>query len=109
MVDWTPLVNEPFHPVENRFSLDGKRYISIRPRGESPLVYYFIDFGLSVRFRSEEERKLITGQNGREQTVPELSEEEPYDPFGVDVFILGSFLERDIAQVRARPNFLDRG
>ncbi|KAG9093575.1 hypothetical protein FS749_014162 [Ceratobasidium sp. UAMH 11750] len=98
MMDWRPLVDEAWHPVERQYTLDGSRYLDIRARHEDtkPVVYYFIDFGLSVRFRNEEGRRLVTGSHGREQTVPEIRKTEPYDPFKVDIFILGAFVERDI-------------
>lgn len=98
MMDWRPLINEPFHPIRNACSLDGKRLLEIGNRTNNPVRYYFIDFGLSTRFSPEQNPTLVTGSDGREQGVPELSDKVPYDPFKVDIFILGAFIDRDIVQ-----------
>lgn len=98
-MDWSPLVNEPFHPIKNHCSLDGEYYIDIRNRSHGKVRYYFIDFGLSSWFEDQNTPTLVTGEDGREQTVPELHEGKPYDPFKVDVFIIGAFLERDLVKV----------
>jgi hypothetical protein len=55
----------------------------------APVDYFFIDFGLSTRFSSFEERHLVTGMAGQNKKVPELSYDIPYDPFKVDIYHLG--------------------
>ncbi|KAF8518172.1 kinase-like domain-containing protein [Gautieria morchelliformis] len=55
----------------------------------APVDYFFIDFGLSTRFASLEDRRLVTGMAARNKTVPELSYDIPYDPFKVDIYHLG--------------------
>ncbi|KAF8518174.1 kinase-like domain-containing protein [Gautieria morchelliformis] len=55
----------------------------------APVDYFFIDFGLSTRFASFEDRQLVTGMAGQNKTVPELSYDIPYDPFKVDIYHLG--------------------
>lgn len=57
-----------------------------------PVKYYYIDFGLSTKFEPEEATRLVLGRDGRDQDVPELSDTIPYDPFKVDVFIVGNVL-----------------
>ncbi|KAF7352406.1 hypothetical protein MVEN_01205000 [Mycena venus] len=58
-----------------------------------PTKYYYIDFGLSVRFPSFEARTLVTGNYGRlRKHVPEISDTVPYDPFKVDVRLVGEML-----------------
>lgn len=96
MMDWRPMVDEPFHPIHNDLSFDGEYHIEIRPRSQVPVLYYFIDFGLSTWFETKADEPLVTGRYGREQSVPELNSSKPYDPFKVDVFILGAFIQRDL-------------
>lgn len=100
MMDWKPLVNEPFHPIRNHISLDGQRDLEIRARSAAPVRYYFIDFGLSTWFENKGTPALVSGEYGREQGVPELRSGKPYDPFKVDVFILGAFLKKHLVKVR---------
>ncbi|KAJ7449256.1 kinase-like domain-containing protein [Mycena latifolia] len=60
-----------------------------------PMQYYYIDFGLSVRFPSFEERGLVTGDFGRcRKHIPEISETVPYDPFPVDIRSVGEMVRR---------------
>ncbi|KAJ7476715.1 kinase-like domain-containing protein [Mycena latifolia] len=61
-----------------------------------PIHYCFIDFGLSVRFPSFEARQLVTGNFGRlRKRVPEISATIPYDPFKVDVRLVGEMLRSE--------------
>jgi len=68
--------------------------------------YYYIDYGISVHFPTTTEPKLIVGDDGRDQEVPELSETVPYDPFEVDVFIIGNLLRRYFYDVFSNVDFL---
>ncbi|KAF8596047.1 kinase-like protein, partial [Ceratobasidium sp. AG-I] len=107
MMDWSSLVDEPFHPIYNAFSFDGEYRLDIRKRSQGNVRYYFIDFGLSTWFETQDTPTLVTGPEGREQTVPELHGGKPYDPFKVDVFILGAFLERDLVKEFHGLEFLE--
>ena len=55
----------------------------------APVDYFFVDYGLSTRFSNYDQRSLVTGIAGQNKTVPELSDEVPYDPFKVDIYQLG--------------------
>jgi len=77
------------HPISISESRDASKSVEPLTRTEAPVKYYFIDFSISTRFL-EGEPRVVTGTNGRDQDVPELSETVPYDPFKVDVFILGN-------------------
>ncbi|KAJ7469284.1 kinase-like domain-containing protein [Mycena galericulata] len=62
-----------------------------------PMKYYFIDFGLSVQYPSYETRELVTGECGRlREQIPEISETVPYDPFKVDVCLVGEMLNEEL-------------
>lgn len=100
MMDASLLYDEPFHPCDPHSSLDGARRLKVKPRSEAPVRYYFIDFGLSSRFSSFQERRLVTGVKGREQRAPELSQKTPppYDPFKLDIFTIGMVIDEEIAK-----------
>ncbi|KAF8479931.1 hypothetical protein JB92DRAFT_1771577 [Gautieria morchelliformis] len=55
----------------------------------TPVDYFSLDFGLSTRFASLEDRHLVTGMACQKKKVPELSYAIPYDPFKVDIYHLG--------------------
>jgi hypothetical protein len=59
--------------------------------------YYFLNFGNSVRFTNPNPtQRRILGISGRNRRAPELSKTVPYDPFPVDVLMLGDvFAELD--------------
>ena len=56
--------------------------------------YYFVDYGISSYFPSGSQAKLVVGTEGRDQDVPELSDDVPYDPFKVDIFTIGNVIRR---------------
>ncbi|KAJ6579204.1 kinase-like domain-containing protein [Mycena vulgaris] len=62
----------------------------------APIHYYYIDFGLSVRFPSIAARQLVTGDFGRlRKRVPEISATVLYDAFKVDVRLVGEMLRSE--------------
>ncbi|KAG8750814.1 hypothetical protein FRC11_010029 [Ceratobasidium sp. 423] len=84
------------HPSYSYLTEDAQYRVGVQPRSEHTVKYYYIDFGLSVLFPSHAERRLVTGADGRERNVPELATPDiPYDPFKVDVWIIGNFIWND--------------
>ena len=73
-----------------------------RSSAPKPVKYHLADFGLSVRFPPGAPR-LSVGHIGADREVPELSDMVPYDPFKVDIFILGNVFRRHIHDVRYIP------
>ncbi|KAJ7915625.1 hypothetical protein B0H13DRAFT_2324187 [Mycena leptocephala] len=60
-----------------------------------PIKYYYIDFGLSVHFPNDA-RGLVVGECGRlRKHIPEMSETVPYDPFKVDIRLVGEMLRTE--------------
>ena len=98
MMDGRPLYPHGHHPVRRNRSIDGLYEATALSRTEHPVRYYYIDFDLSVRF-AEGQPHLVLGDVGREDKVPELSADVPYDPFKVDVFILGNLFRQSFLQV----------
>ncbi|GBE79198.1 hypothetical protein SCP_0203950 [Sparassis crispa] len=93
MMDVSAMYPEGFHPVNDLFLPDGLTPLPSRSRTDVPIKYYFIDFGISVVIPPEVYPKLVLGDEGRDQEVPELSLTVPYDPFKTDVFIIGNALQ----------------
>ncbi|EGO02257.1 hypothetical protein SERLA73DRAFT_48387 [Serpula lacrymans var. lacrymans S7.3] len=94
MMDARPLYTQEWHPVRRNYTTDGVYELQPRARIDFPVRYFFVDFGLATRFEPGQPRR-VTGGKGRDQDVPELSNVVPYDPFKVDVFILGHLYQTD--------------
>ena len=101
MMEAWSLYPRGFHPVVTKHlpDLSGRAPVVARLGAWPPVKYYFVDFGISVKFPSEVESKLALGVIGLDREVPELSDTKPYDPFKVDVFILGHVYQKDIYAV----------
>lgn len=98
MLDIDNLYPGGYHPVQLERSPDMKTSHVFVRRGLIPVRYYFVDFGMSTRFLPGEPR-LVTGELGRDRDAPELSDTIPYDPFKLDVFILGNVLRTAFQEV----------
>jgi len=100
MMDGDALFPEGFHPVAQHRRRDAAlAEPTVLTRSQEGVVvkYYFIDFGISTQFFGE--RELVLGSQGRDDTVPELSKPEPYDPFALDVYVAGN-LFREYLQIK---------
>lgn len=81
-----------FHPIKSLCLPSGTGWAPYVSRRSVSVKYYFVDFGLSSHFTPDAQSRLVVGVAGRDQEVPELSEDVPYDPFKVDIFIIGNLL-----------------
>ncbi|KAG8711856.1 hypothetical protein FRC11_001647 [Ceratobasidium sp. 423] len=91
------------HPSYMYLTKDGRERVKLRTRAGRDVKYFFIDFGLAVKFPSYAERTFVTGIEGREREIPEFSTpNKAYDPFKLDVCILGRSLWRDFYQNSSR-------
>ena len=76
--------------------------------------YYFIDFGISTWFRDRSRTELgkdsfVTGWHGIDRDVPELFfPDDPYDPFPVDVYIIGNLIKKTFVEVSDISNHSGR-
>ena len=88
-----------FHPVHDLF-LDDKKTIAPKiSRLKAGVKYYFVDYGISSYFPLGSRRELVLGIAGRDQDVPELSNDVPYDPFKVDIFTIGNVIRGELQAV----------
>ncbi|KAG9087558.1 hypothetical protein FRC06_002478 [Ceratobasidium sp. 370] len=99
MMNGQVLYDEPFHPYNQRLTLDTKRPIYPKYlRSQRPIRYYYIDFGYAKWFRNPQTPRTLTGSHAREPT-PEQVGGEPYDPFKADIYQLGAIIRRDLITV----------
>ncbi|CAL1711870.1 unnamed protein product [Somion occarium] len=97
MMDSGPLFPPGHHPVQLDYTPDGVSYTSCFMRNQRPVRYYFIDFGLSSYFKPGEVL-LAIGTKGRDKEPPERSDTRPYNPFPLDIFILGNVYLKDLCK-----------
>jgi len=103
MMDPGEMFPEGFHPRRiHSHPTEIDKTVTWIPRSATSVKYYFIDFGISVRFDNMESRGLVRGRFGREKTTPELvaaTDETLYDPFPVDIYVAGKLIETNIEDV----------
>jgi len=97
MMDATPLYPERHHPVRLDYTPDAVFDAQHLSRIDHPVIYYFIDFGISSRFL-EGERPDTLGTKGRDKSPPELSNDIPYNAFMLDIYIIGHLYEEEFLQ-----------
>nr|VWP01474.1 N/A [Ganoderma boninense] len=105
MMDGRALYPNGHHPVRRKFSEDAVYELTPLSRLEHPVRYFFIDFGISVRF-AEGARPDAIGIKGRCKEAPEMSFDVPYDAFKVDVFALGTLYLKEFIEVYHGLEFL---
>ncbi|KAJ3015694.1 hypothetical protein NUW54_g170 [Trametes sanguinea] len=107
MMDGDLLYPKGYHPMSiHSLPDDPYQMAPVRSRRGVQLKYYYVDFGISTRYAPDEPRQLVVGNAGLDQDVPELSNEIPYDPFKVDVFILGNFFRQHFLEKYTNANML---
>ena len=102
MMDGRPLYPEGRHPVRRYATPDALYDATPLSRTDHPVRYYYIDFDLSVRFKEGQSHNVI-GDVGRDNEVPELSNDVPYNAFKVDIFSLGNLYYKEFCKVRPTP------
>ncbi|KAG8916178.1 hypothetical protein FRC01_003314, partial [Tulasnella sp. 417] len=84
MMDALALFPTQWHPQFPHCDIQNQTYKHIKSRTDVGGVrYYFIDFDLSTKGEVQ-----VTGLAGLEDS-PELSDRVPYNPYKLDVYILG--------------------
>lgn len=103
-MDPGPLVPKGSHPQMYHLTPDASRMTPVRHRYQARFPkYYFIDFGISTWFRDGHNgSRLVTGGEGQDKSVPELSYTVPYNPFKVDIYVLGNVYKNEFISVRSR-------
>lgn len=103
MMDGTNMYPGGFHPIAQFLEPSGRYNARYKLRANVSVKYYFIDFGLSTHFPDTDGPRLVTGSRCQDREAPELSEINPYDPFALDVFLLGNVYRTVFIKVRKPP------
>ncbi|KAI0088667.1 hypothetical protein BDY19DRAFT_891112 [Irpex rosettiformis] len=107
MMDATALYPKGFHPVRTSLLPDASGKAPRRSRSSAYIRYYYIDYGISSYFDpSVEQDRNVLGIDGIDREVPELSSTVPYDPFKVDVFLIGNLFKHEVYEKYKNLEFL---
>jgi len=106
LMDASAMYPRSFHPIKCNHLPDGFTLATEIPRTEAGVRYHFIDYGISSYFPPGQPRALVTGRSGLDQDVPELSDTVPYEPFAVDIFIVGNTLRKEFEAKFSNVGFL---
>lgn len=99
MMDANSMFPDGFHPVKKSFLSDAQTVAPRLPRSSAAVKYYYVDFGISSYFPPGSPQKFVRGTDGRDKEVPELSDTVSYDPFKVDIFIIGNLFRHEFHEV----------
>ena len=107
-----PLYPEGFNPaICKRFLAPHKQGKAPRFAKElrrihaDPVKYYFIDFGLSVRFsKGPNDPPRFYTFDGKERNPPEYKLQS-FNPYILDIYILGKVYQRKLLQVGQELHF----
>lgn len=93
MMDASAMFPEMWHPCQESMRLDYTGASTAKyTRTRRPPKYYYVDFGLSRQYDDETER-LETALEGTDLSAPELQLLQAYEPFALDIYCLGNFLQ----------------
>ncbi|TDL22419.1 kinase-like protein [Rickenella mellea] len=94
------------HPMNNSLSEDGLTYSEKKTRREVNPKYYFIDFGLSIKYGTPNERKETRIFRGMCRSVPEYERSGPWDGFKIDVYCMGILIHEEVVKGHIKMHFL---
>jgi len=103
MMDARKIYPRGWHPQGRRFLPTGVDVLPSFPPSRTSVGgvrYYYIDFGISSR-----DLDSVTGAYCQEP-APELSDTVPYDPYKLDVYVLGMAYKHFLLEKRGRLEFL---
>ncbi|KAH7889164.1 kinase-like domain-containing protein [Phlebopus sp. FC_14] len=106
MMDARDLYPNGWHPMAPWLTSDGTNWVTPQKnRCDVNIRYFFIDFGLSTRFAPGEKREVVGAKCS--VYVPELSCDICYDPFKLDVYLLGNVFDEHICKPYIDVSFLE--
>jgi len=86
------------HPTRPGFDRKGQKRTKHLSRRQLDVKYYFIDYGLSVQYKSPDEPRPMKSRNrGQYRSAPEYAyaSERPFDPFPLDVWCIGWMIKAE--------------
>lgn len=101
VADPRPLFPQMFHPVRYNCRRDNvERYATYYSRTARPTKYYFIDFGISRKYKPEDVPFLEDPILGGDKSAPEFQvSDDPQDPFPTDVYYIGNLVRQHLMKV----------
>ncbi|KAL6306695.1 hypothetical protein BKA93DRAFT_912475 [Sparassis latifolia] len=106
MMDASAMYPHGFHPAKDTFLPDGETPAKPLARSSVSIIYYYVDFGISVHIPPDVDPKLAVGDDGRDREPPELSSDAPYNPFKLDIFLIGNLFRRVVHDEYSNVEFL---
>lgn len=104
MMDATPMYAEKlWHPQAPWRMHDYMEPARPFTHSERPVQYFYINFGLSWRYSSEDTSPQELPIFGGDKTVPEFQHggyDAPADPYRTDIYYLGNLIRRSFLNVR---------
>lgn len=103
-MEGTALFPASWHPQRPHMAPDGLTLLTLKPSRSAVggVRYYFIHFGISSH-----DEDIVTGRLGQER-APELDGDTAYDPFKLDVYVLGMAYETFLLEVSSRISHSSR-
>ncbi|KAH7882625.1 kinase-like domain-containing protein [Phlebopus sp. FC_14] len=106
MIDASDLYPNGWHPIATWLTRDRKSWSTPhKNRCDLNIRYFFIDFDLSTRFAPGEDHLVVSAKGAA--PAPELSLEIPYNPFKLDVYLLGKVFQEHICEAYVDLPFLE--
>ncbi|TDL22598.1 hypothetical protein BD410DRAFT_748340 [Rickenella mellea] len=108
MMDAGEMFPNGFHPYAPWLERNGETKAKPLRRNDVSVKYYFIDFGISSLFTDPDKPRLVSGNDGHDHEPPEFTmvSQIRYNPFILDVFILGNVYKKQIVQRNRNMDFL---
>ena len=106
LMDANAMYPDGYHPIALNRKKDHSALAKYRSRATAGARYYYVDFGISVHVPDGFKNRLVLGTLGEDRDPPELSNVNPYDPFKLDIFIIGNMLKREFHDVGVFPSNL---
>ncbi|KAG8990311.1 hypothetical protein FRB94_013490 [Tulasnella sp. JGI-2019a] len=102
MMDARAMFPKGWHPQRTAILLNGDRIKNMNASrtAAGSVRYYYIDFGISSHNEDS-----VQGLNGQER-APELSDDIPYDPYKLDVYILGMLYQHFLVEKHVGVDFV---
>ncbi|EED81145.1 predicted protein [Postia placenta Mad-698-R] len=108
MMDASAMYPRGFHPIRENLLPNTQTAAPHYSRIDVPVKYYYVDFGISSHIPPDAENRLVVGVASRDQEVPKLSRrKKPYDPFKVDIFMIGNLFCHYFHDVFSNVEFLE--
>ena len=99
LLDADAMYPEGFHPASLKIAADYSSPAKYRSRTSAGAKCYYVGFSISVYAPDPDNPQLVIGTLGIDQDPPELSEDVPYNPFSLDICIIGNMFAEEFYQV----------